>query len=131
MKVRVLGSRPAPAHLREFTLRTVPQRRPCERVQRRQIPYWQESGWTWTGKGYSGRYQTPRGSFPGFVEERLGRLEFYIHEPPQALKSDSHWVCFQERDKGWYRVHMGKRPADVSTGIMTLERLVSQALRRG
>jgi len=130
MRVRDLGTRPVSASVREFLSRLgrEPQQRPIIRVERRQIPYWQESEWTQQGRTYTGSYRTPYASFRGWVEqERSGRLNFYVYNPPGALRSHSHWTCFQHRGNDWYLVHMAKEPKDVSSGIMTIEKLITEA----
>ena len=33
----------------------------------------------------------------------------------------------QECGEGWYLVHMGQRPRDISSGILTIERLITEA----
>lgn len=132
MRVRDLGTRPAPAAIRELISRPVRGRGPAETVQRRQVPYWQEQGWVREGNEYSGNYRTPFGAFAGWIQDRGGTdIDFFIYAPPQVLQEDSHWTCFQARgDEGWYLVHMGRRPQDVSSGILSIERLITAASRR-
>ena len=128
MRVRELGSRPAPASIREMFSRLVRGRGPATVVQRRQIPYWQERGWTQQGNTYSGNYQTPYGAFQGWIEQdRSGRINFYLNNPSDAIRGHSHWTCFQHRSNDWFLIHMGREPKDVSSGIMTIERLIKEA----
>ena len=72
MRVKDLGSRPAPASIRDLVSRVVRGRGPLLSVERRQIPYWQERGWTRNGNAYSGTYQTPYAAFYGHIEEHRG-----------------------------------------------------------
>ena len=58
MRIKELGSRPAPATIRDLWSRVVRGRGPVVSVQRRQIPYWEERGWTRKGNTYTGNYQT-------------------------------------------------------------------------
>ena len=128
MRIRELGSRPAPASLREMFSRVVRGQAPTIPVERRRIPYWQERGWTQQGNTYSGNYQTPHGAFQGWIEQdRSGRINFYLHNPSEAIRSHSHWTCFQHRNNDWFLIHMGREPKDVSSGIMTIERLIKEA----
>ena len=131
MRVRDLGTRPVSASVREFISRLgrEPQQpRPAIRVERRQIPYWQERGWAQQGRTHTGSYQTPYAAFQGWIEqERSGRLNFYLYNPPGALKEHSHWTCFQHRGNDWYLVHMAKEPKDISSGIITIEKLITEA----
>jgi hypothetical protein len=131
MGIRDLGSRPVSHTILDILSRVVRGRNSVEKVQRQQIPYWQESGWTRRGNQYRGAYQTPYGAFRGTIQDRgAGKFEFFMYDPPAALRSHSHWSCFQDQGSGWYAVHMGRRPADVSSGIMTIERLVIEALEK-
>ncbi|MBZ5606190.1 MAG: hypothetical protein LAO79_28190 [Acidobacteriia bacterium] len=104
---------------------------PLVAVLRREIPYWQERGWRRAKNRYAGSYQTRYGAFEGWIEEdAFGRAKFYVYNPPQAVRHDAHWACFTPRGSDWFMVHMGKRPNDVSSGIMTIERLITEAHER-
>jgi len=128
MRIRDLGARPAPAFLRELFSLAVRGQRPSTPVQRRQIPYWRERGWDRQDNAYRGNYQTPYGAFQGWIEQhRSGHIDFYLYNPSQQIQSDGHWPCFQHRGDGWYLVHMRKQPKDVSSGIMIIERLITEA----
>lgn len=128
MRVRELGSRPAPNSIREAISRVVRGHAPLIKVQRREIPYWRERGWTYHERNYTGVYQTPYAAFHGRIEERWsGNINFFIHNPSAEIRRHSHWVCFMPRGSQWYLVHMGRRPKDVSSGIITIERLITEA----
>ncbi len=129
MGVRDLGKRPAPASIRELVSRLVRGHGPSVQVERRVIPYWQERGWTREGDHYTGSYRTVHGSFFGFADEpSRGYFRFYMYQPPGAMQRHSHWTCFQNRGDGWYEVHMARQPRDVSSGIMSIERILHEAL---
>ncbi len=131
MRVKDLGTRPAPAAIRELFSRLARGRGPAEKVQRRQLAYWQEQGWARQGNEYSGSYHTPYGAFTGWIQDRGGTdIDFFMYAPPDVLRNDSHWACFQDRGEGWYFVHMGRLPQDVSSGILSIERLITAAFRR-
>ena len=101
---------------------------PSIAIERRQIPYWQERGWSWKDNAYTGAYQTPYGAFQGWIEPELsGRSNFYIYMPSDEIRRHSHWTCFQHRGNDWYLIHMGKEPRDVSSGIITIEKLITEA----
>jgi hypothetical protein len=126
MRVKIIGTRPAPEGFR--TAAAMRQHAPAQLVKRLEIPYWQERGWIRNGNAYQGNYQTRYGSFGGLIEDRgWGDLRFYILEPPSALRSSSHWACFQPRGEKGFHVHMGTRPKDISSGILTVERLITEA----
>jgi len=128
VRIKDLGSRPAPASVRELISRVVRGQSPPTTVRRRQIPYWQERGWTRTGNRYTGSYQTPYGAFQGWIEqERSGHINFFLLNPSREVRECSHWTCFQHRGNDWYLIHMAREPRDVSSGIMTIERLLTEA----
>jgi len=128
MRVRDLGSRPAPNAIRELFSRMVRGHAPSIFVRRREIPYWEERGWTRSGNHYTGAYRTSYAAFHGRIEEeRHGRISYYLHDPSREIRRHSHWVCFAPRGGDWYLVHMGRRPKDVSSGILTIERLITEA----
>ena len=128
MRVRNLGTRSAPASIRDIFSRVVRGHAPSISVLRREIPYWREHGWTRNGNRYTGSYQTPYGAFQGWIEEGLlGRITFYLYNPSPQIRRHSHWTCFAPRGNDWYLVHMARRPKDVSSGIITIERLITEA----
>jgi len=128
MGVKDLGTRPAPASLREMFLRAIRGQGPSIVVQRRENAYWQDRGWTRETNIYSGNYQTPYGAFQGWIEqEHSGHINFYLYSPSPEIRTHSHWTCFQHGGNDWYLVHMAREPRDVSSGIMTIERLIREA----
>jgi hypothetical protein len=128
MRIKDLGTRAASASLLEMFQRVKRGHAPTVPVERRQIPYWQERGWTLENNEYTGTYQTPYAAFKGWIqEERSGRINLYIYSPSAEIRRHSHWTCFQHRGDHWYLVHMGRQPSDVSSGIMTIERLIKEA----
>ena len=128
MRIRNLGSRPAPASLLQLFGKVVRGQRRSITVERRQIPYWQERGWIQKDNTFTGAYQTPYGAFQGWIEqERSGRGNFCLYCPSDEIRRHSHWTCFQHRGNDWYLVHMAKEPKDVSSGIMTIEKLITGA----
>jgi hypothetical protein len=131
MRVTVTGTRRISDQLQRWSrARTGSAPRPVERVQRREIPYWQERGWIRDGDRYTGSYQTPYGAFRGLIDEHgPGNAQFYLFAPPSSLRWSSHWACFQPRNGKGYLVHMARRPADVSSGILTIERLLTESLQ--
>ena len=131
MRIRDLGSRPAPASLRELFQRVLRGHGPLERVARREIPYWRERGWTRDGNIYVGVYQTPYAAFQGWIDQKSsGHIDFLLYNPSLEIRYHSHWTCFQDRGQQWYLVHMHRRPKDVSSGIITIERLITEAYER-
>src|SRR5579871_4623176 len=115
--IKDLGSRPAPAVLRELFSRLRRGPTPTVQAERRQVPYWQERGWVREGENsYSGNYQTPYGAFQGWIEQdHSGHLTFFLHNPSDSIRSCGHWACFQPHSDGWFLVHMGRQPRDASS----------------
>ena len=131
MRVKDLGSRPASASIREFFSRMGRRSQPVVPIERRQIPYWQERGWQRNGNRYAGSYQTPFGAFEGLIDqERSGHLSFFLYSPSELIRRHSHWTCFQDRSNDWYLIHMAKEPQDISSGIITIEKLITEAYRK-
>jgi len=128
VRIKDLGNRPAPASILELFSRVVRGRGPSIQVQRRQVPYWQERRWTLNGNRYTGTYQTRYGAFAGDIAQHgANDIEFFLYMPSDEIRRHSHWVCFQHRGNDWYLVHMGRCPKDVSSGILTIERLITEA----
>jgi len=128
VRIRDIGSRPAPASIRSLLSRLARGRGPAIVVKRREIPYWQERRWTRDGDTYTGSYQTPYAAFSGhIIEHRGGHIDFLLYSPSDEIRRHSHWTCFQHRGNDWYLVHMGRQPKDASSGILTIERLITEA----
>ena len=128
MRVKITTSRPVPAALRDLASRLLRGQGAPVSVQRRQVPYWQERGWAQKGNHYTGSFQTRNGAFRGEIVQHSGNdIEFFLYQPSPEIQRHAHWVCFQQRGSDWYLVHMGKRPKDVSSGIITIERLITES----
>ncbi len=131
MRVRDLGTRRAPATITKLIELWKRGHSPAIPVARRQIPYWQERGWTQNNNEYSGSYQSPYGAFQGWVEqEHSGHMNFFLQSPSEEIRRHSHWTCFQHRGNDWYLIHMRREPKDVSSGIITIERLITEAYQQ-
>jgi hypothetical protein len=83
MRVKILGTRNLTATTRDLLSRVVRPHTPLEQVQRQQIPYWQQQGWTRTGNEYHGSYRTRRRTVPGFVEAASISL-LHVHSTRRA-----------------------------------------------
>lgn len=103
-------------------------------VKRNTRSYKEMQGWT-LANGHNptwhGYYRTRYGpSYKGKVEN-LADPKFYIQidDPPQSLKDHVHWICFRDqRNGGWYWVHLSPVPADIDSGILAIERNLNDAL---
>jgi len=107
-------------------------RRPASVVKRQEIPYWQERGWKRSGLAYKGNYVTPYGAFTGWISQpSITDIQFFIQHPPDWIFDSSHAACFQSRGMEWFFIHMSRRPQDVSSGIVTVERLLTTCFKTG
>jgi len=97
-------------------------------VSRDTRSYWEQRGWTRSGFKYEGYYRTPFGSWKGKAEVSFsGRVELFIHKPPEALENHSHWACFRGQWGGWYFIHTNEPIADLSSGILAVEKILLEA----
>lgn len=107
-----------------------PEKRITHIYNGKALPYWQEQGWTRNGSGYQGQYRTPYGRWKGMiVEEYSNSFSFYIFDPPQVIRTHSHWPCFMPRGYGKYFVHFSREPKDISTGIIYIEKIVTTSFK--
>jgi len=94
------------------------------------IPYWQESNWIKKGGSFRGTFKTDYGSWRGLIERNYeGDYSFFIFEPPQILKDSDHGQCFTHKGNGMFLIHFSEKPDDVSSGIITVERVLAEAFR--
>ncbi len=92
------------------------------------LSYWQENGWINTKNGYHGYYKTCYGKWRGFVQENYkGNHSFYIFYPPIELKRSLHGPCFFNLGEGVYFIHFSKKPKDAGSGIIVVERVISES----
>lgn len=95
----------------------------------RDLPYWEERGWQKRGGTYKGLYN---GEWYGLIEENYrGSLSFHIFNPPEFLKNTTHWSCFVHKGNGKYGIHFSRKPQDVSSGIISVEKLINEASNNG
>jgi hypothetical protein len=127
--------------LRRGTLRTdlpelikslLPGKHP-KRIKRSPKTYLEQQGWTRSGTGgdarWEGYYRCRHGSFPGRVHLHTPP-RFLIHltdKPLAAMRRHSHWSCFSPQGNGWYYAHFSQVPADLSSGLLAIERILDEA----
>jgi hypothetical protein len=128
MKVKILSTKEAPSLFRRIMGQVLRGSAPKLKVKRSEVPYWQERGWKQAGRTFTGTFKTAYGSFIGMVEQiRPGNFRLFIYDPPPELRNHDHWTCFQDLGDGHFRIHMSQMPRDVSSGILTVERLLTEA----
>ncbi|MEW6686069.1 MAG: hypothetical protein AB1393_07685 [Candidatus Edwardsbacteria bacterium] len=92
------------------------------------LPYWMRSGWIQTKEGYKGWYRTKFGRWKGLIQRDYGdSYSFYIFDPPSELKESPHWACFSHKGNGKYHVHFQQKPDSIGDGIITIEKLITEA----
>lgn len=95
------------------------------------LPYHLEKGWQKTKKVHHGYYRCRLGAFKGEIEERPGGdYKFYIFNPPEEVLNGSHAPCFTQVGNNRYHVHFGVNSENLDSGIMAVERLLYQSLKR-
>jgi len=95
------------------------------------LAYHLEKGWQKKRKVYEGYYRCRLMSVRGLIEERPGGdYKFYIFDPPEAVLTGSHKACFTNVGAGRYHVHFGVDAGNIDSGIMAVERLLYQSLKR-
>jgi hypothetical protein len=128
MRVRILSTKEAPSLFGRFIGQVAGRPAPAIKVKRGELPYWQEQGWKQDGRSYRGTYKTAYGSFGGRIDQvRPGNFRLYMFDPPPQLRGHAHWTCFQRQGDGSFRIHMARMPADASSGILAIERLLTEA----
>jgi hypothetical protein len=133
-KIRIIGTRPYPLSGNSSKVRINGKRR--YEVKSAKVvgvdgdyPYWKERGWRKVRKGYKGEYKTEYGRWNGFIQENfLGSHSFYIFDLPETVKKSNHGDCFTYKGGGKYSIHFSKKPADISSGILTIERLIAESM---
>jgi hypothetical protein len=116
--------------IQQYTVKSTGSRRGSRStvVKRTPRPYWEEHGWKRERQTYQGMFQTRFGSWSGYVTKSPGgRVEVFIHNPPTVLERHPHWPCFNKRKDGWYFVHPIRPIADVSAGIINMEKTITEA----
>lgn len=96
--------------------------------------YWEDSGWKRSDNSLLGYYRACGDGYKGLVElvdSDYEPYEFYIYEPPGALIHGRHSACFHRRGASHlnkYWIHFSNRPQDVDSGIIQIERDLTEAL---
>lgn len=135
-RVRIIGSRPYSLSGQLCRARLEGKRRYKERNVEiigtdRDYPYWKESGWRKIGKVFQGYYETDYGKWYGVVEETYqGSYSFFIFKPPYVLKNGAHRDCFSGKGNGRYSIHFSQKPEDISSGILTVEQLITESFEK-
>jgi hypothetical protein len=102
-------------------------------IKRSPKTYLKQQGWRQTslslGSEWQGYYRSPYGSFKGRVGGSASYPRFYLYKPPEKLRKHPHWACFSSQGNDWYSVHFKRVPKDLDSGVMAVERIISEAMR--
>ena len=100
-------------------------------VERAQIPYWQERGWSRRGNEFFGPYRVHNLSFAGkATESPSGDVEMFIRDGnalANIMAKHHKWSCFFMRPEGWLFVHAFDHIRDVSAGLIEVEAILAEA----
>lgn len=106
-------------------------RPPARIVNRIREPLWVQRNWLHRGNEYTGFYRTPYGSYKGKIVCRyIGKIQFFIFDPPFCLKGHPHEPCFFPKGGGKYEVHFSKKSRTVDDGILAIEQVLIDAFER-
>ena len=96
--------------------------------------YAQELGWqgnrTNAGIEHTGRYRAPGLQYRGWVLQKNGGLQFFIHKPPMDLLHDTDFSgCFHARNDGWWLISFKPHaiPPDLASGIAAIQKALRRA----
>lgn len=106
-------------------------------INRSSKTYLSEKGWrrfkSYPGYEWQGYYRTRYGSFKGRVRQGSASTlphSFYVYKPPEALKlKHPHSACFSSQGNGWYSVHFKRAPKDADSGVMAIQRILTESIR--
>lgn len=100
-------------------------------VKANPLPYHREQGWKKNVGVYQGYFRCRLGAFKGEIKESCnGDFTFYIFNPPSELLAGSHKACFSPIGSGCFHIHFRIKSNNLDSGIMAVERLLTQSLSR-
>ncbi|TVM03339.1 MAG: hypothetical protein CV087_05590 [Candidatus Brocadia sp. WS118] len=100
-------------------------------VKANKLPFHRERGWKNNAGIYRGYFRCRFGAFKGEIEERANEeYKFYILNPPTEVLIGAHKACFTSTGNGRFHIHFGINSNNLDSGIMAVERLLSQSLQR-
>jgi hypothetical protein len=106
-------------------------RPPSKIVKRISEPLWIQRGWQRRDDEYRGFYRTPYGSYQGKIVYRyIGKIQFYIFNPPSCIIGHPHESCFFPKDGGKYEVHFKNKSKTIDDGILAIEQILIDAFER-
>jgi hypothetical protein len=112
----------------------LPRRFAIRIIRRNPDRYLKQQGWALALLGkdtqWQGYYRTRYGSFKGRVVASASPPSFYVYKPPETLKlKHPHSACFNSQGNGWFSVHFKRPPGDPDSGVMAIERILTESIR--
>ena len=104
-------------------------------LPRSRTPYLKEQGWRHRVVDgvpeLHGWYRSRYGSFYGVIKHPTSsRPSLLIKEPPDCLRSHSHWSCFIPQRDNWYRIHFSIMPKDLASAVLHIEGVLNESFVR-
>jgi len=111
--------------------RIVHLRPPSKIVKRNSEPLWMQRRWQRRGDEYRGFYRTPYGSYQGKIVFRyIGKIQFYIFNPPSCIRGHLHESCFVPKGGGKFEVHFRIKSRTIDDGILAIEQVLIDAFEK-
>jgi hypothetical protein len=96
------------------------------------VSEWRLRGWQPKGRGLGGLYVAKNGRWWGHVDiVSKGVFKFYIHQPPDTLKSHPKWGCFRYIGNGWHAINFPYGAKSIDEGILKVELLINESFENG
>ena len=104
-------------------------------LPRSRTPYLKEQGWRDRVVDgvpeLHGWYRSRYGSFYGVIKHPTSsKPSLLIKEPPDCLRSHSHWPCFTAQGDNWYRIHFSIMPKDLASAVLHIEGVLNESFVR-
>ena len=117
-----------PRNWEDILARSLDRVRPRQRLKLSMLRGWQEHGWQFDGKRYTGEYRVGNRSWQGYAQtppthNRGGLFDFYLQRPPDGVKSHA---CWHHAGKGWFWVNFHAPYPDLLSGIKFIENFLAQ-----
>lgn len=84
--------------------------------------------WRERGDRLVGSYRAANGTYAGHIKNHLSaKREFYIVNPPQALRNHAHSRAFTHQGQGCYLIEFAVSPVNAAAGVRAIERMLADA----
>ena len=98
------------------------------KIERANLSYLEDRGWTKQGARYSGKFKTRHGEWWGEAELVGRELNLFIYDVPKQVQDGPHGACFETHiGNNWWWVHFWKESSNPGDEIMAIERVLEEA----